>query len=64
MTRRPAERPMLTNADVAALLLLHRNTVVRLGDRGELPFYRVCTRGDRRYRPADVEAYLARVANR
>jgi excisionase family DNA binding protein len=55
---------MLTNHDVAALLDLHRNTVVRLGDRGELPFFRVCSRGDRRYRPADVEAYLERVAVR
>ena len=42
--------PMLTASEVAELLHLHVNTVKRLGDRGELPFYRVCKRGDRRFR--------------
>lgn len=50
--------PMLTAAEVARLLHLHVNTVKRLGDRGELPFYRVCKRGDRRYRREDVEHFL------
>src|SRR3989304_7724154 len=45
--------PMLTASEVAELLHLHVNTVKRLGDRGELPFYRVCKRGDRRFRLAD-----------
>jgi excisionase family DNA binding protein len=35
------------------------NTVKRLGDRGELPFYRVCKRGDRRFRLDDVMKFLA-----
>jgi excisionase family DNA binding protein len=52
--------PMLTAAEVARLLHLHVNTVKRLGDRGELPFYRVCKRGDRRYRRVDVEHFLER----
>jgi len=52
--------PMLTAAEVARMLHLHVNTVKRLGDRGELPFYRVCSRGDRRYRLRDVEAFLTR----
>jgi excisionase family DNA binding protein len=52
--------PMLTAAEVARLLHLHVNTVKRLGDRGELPFYRVCKRGDRRYRREDVEQFLER----
>jgi excisionase family DNA binding protein len=52
--------PMLTASEVAQLLHLHVNTVKRLGDRGELPFYRVCRRGDRRYRLEDVLAFLAR----
>ena len=30
-----------------------------LGDRGELPFYRVCKRGDRRFRLEDVMKFLA-----
>jgi len=52
--------PMLTASEVAELLHLHVNTVKRLGDRGELPFYRVCKRGDRRFRLADVMAFLSR----
>jgi excisionase family DNA binding protein len=50
--------PMLTASEVAAMLHLHVNTVKRLGDRGELPFYRVCKRGDRRFRIEDVMAFL------
>jgi len=52
--------PMLTATEVAAMLHLHVNTVKRLGDRGELPFYRVCKRGDRRFRMEDVMQFLAR----
>lgn len=52
--------PMLTASEVAELLHLHVNTVKRLGDRGELPFYRVCKRGDRRFRLEDVMDFLAR----
>ena len=52
--------PMLTASEVASLLHLHVNTVKRLGDRGELPFYRVCKRGDRRFRLDDVMQFLAK----
>jgi excisionase family DNA binding protein len=52
--------PMLTAAEVANLLHLHVNTVKRLGDRGELPFYRVCKRGDRRFRVDDVMQFLTK----
>ena len=52
--------PMLTASEVAELLHLHVNTVKRLGDRGELPFYRVCKRGDRRFRVDDVQQFLTR----
>ena len=51
---------LLTAAEVAEMLHLHVNTVKRLGDRGELPFFRVCKRGDRRFRLDDVMAFLAR----
>jgi excisionase family DNA binding protein len=51
---------MLTASEVANLLHLHVNTVKRLGDRGELPFYRVCKRGDRRFRVEDVKQFLAK----
>lgn len=52
--------PMLTASEVARMLHLHVNTVKRLGDRGELPFYRVCKRGDRRFRLDDVKTFLDR----
>lgn len=52
--------PMLTAREVAELLHLHVNTVKRLGDRGELPFYRICKRGDRRFKLEDVMAFLVR----
>jgi excisionase family DNA binding protein len=50
--------PLLTASEVAEMLHLHVNTVKRLGDRGELPFFRVCRRGDRRFRLMDVMAFL------
>ena len=49
-----------TATEVAEMLHLHVNTVKRLGDRGELPFYRVCKRGDRRFRLEDVMRFLAK----
>ena len=52
--------PMLTASEVADMLHLHVNTVKRLGDRGDLPFYRVCKRGDRRFRLNDVMRFLDR----
>ena len=52
--------PLLTASEVADMLHLHVNTVKRLGDRGELPFYRVCKRGDRRFRVEDVMSFLQR----
>ena len=51
---------LLTASEVAEMLHLHVNTVKRLGDRGELPFYRVCKRGDRRFRLDDVVEFLNR----
>ena len=50
---------LLTATEVAEMLHLHVNTVKRLGDRGEIPFYRVCKRGDRRFRLDDVMRFLA-----
>ena len=51
---------LLTASEVAEMLHLHVNTVKRLGDRGELPFFRVCKRGDRRFRYDDVVEFLHR----
>ena len=50
---------LLTASEVAEMLHLHVNTVKRLGDRGELPFFRVCKRGDRRFRLDDVMKFLS-----
>ena len=54
--------PLLTASEVAEMLHIHVNTVKRLGDRGELPFFRVCRRGDRRFRLEDVMSFLAKNA--
>lgn len=43
--------------DVARLLGVHINTVKRLHP-GDLPYFRVGARGDRRYHRADVTAYI------
>lgn len=51
---------LLTASEVATMLHLHVNTVKRLGDRGELPFYRVSRRGDRRFRMEDVMSFLTK----
>jgi len=52
-------RPLLTVREVADLLRLHKNTVDRMLLRGELPYFRVTPRGDKRLRPEDIEAFLA-----
>ena len=51
---------LLTASEVAEMLHLHVNTVKRLGDCGELPFFRVTRRGDRRFRYDDVLEFLRR----
>jgi excisionase family DNA binding protein len=50
---------MLSVAEVSDLLHVHPNTLRRWGELGLIPTFRVGPRGDRRYRRADVEAYLA-----
>jgi len=54
---------LLTAQQVARLLNVHVNTVKRLADRGELEFFRVCKRGDRRFPLAAVLDYLERMTN-
>jgi excisionase family DNA binding protein len=49
---------MLTASEVAEMLHLHVNTVKRLGDRGELKYYKVCKRGERRFLLEDVRRFL------
>lgn len=58
MPRAPFEQP-LTIREVALRLGVHYNTVQRMPPH-ELPYWRFGNRGDRKYDPADVEAYVAR----
>jgi hypothetical protein len=56
----PDARPQaLTTARVALVLGVHPHTVKRIPP-DELPYFRVGLRGDRRYRVADVDAYVTR----
>lgn len=53
-----AERPLRIGR-VAELLGLHRDAVKNI-PASELPYFRVGTRGDRRYARADVSSYIER----
>lgn len=46
---------LLTSRQAAAALGIHLNTLKRIAG---LPFVRIGTRGDRRYRRADLDKYL------
>lgn len=48
---------LLTARQVADLLGCHVNTVKRIHP-ADLPFWRLSSRGDRRYSPADVDRYI------
>lgn len=51
------EMNWLGAAEVAELLRLHLNTVKRIPP-SELPYFKFGSRGDRRYRRADVDRYV------
>ena len=51
--------PMLTVREVAQLLHIHSNTVRRWSDQGVLKAYRITSRGDRRFKRADIAHFLA-----
>ena len=50
----------MTAQEVAELVHVHVNTVKREFARGALPGFRIGRRGDLRFWPADVAAYLRR----
>jgi excisionase family DNA binding protein len=50
---------LLTAKQTAALLNVHLNTVKRMVRLGEIPHYRFGVRGDLRFDPADIDAWLA-----
>jgi len=49
---------MLTARETARFLNVHINTVRRWSNKGTLKAYRICSRGDRRFRREDVDALL------
>ena len=55
---------MLTVSQAAHLLGIHSNSVRRWADIGLLHCFRVGIRGDRRFRPNDIDTYLEVVAPR
>ena len=54
---------LLTVAQVAQFLNAHRHSVRRWADAGLLSCYRIGFRGDRRFQPDDVEAFLVTKTN-
>ena len=50
---------LVSVAQAAALLGVHPNTIRAWTDAGRLPAFRINARGDRRYRPGDVQRLLA-----
>lgn len=48
----------LSTRDVATLLGVHANTVRRWSDEGRLEYFRVCSRGDRRFRRKDIDRFI------
>ena len=52
-----AER-LLTVAEVSEMLHVHPNTLRRWADEGKIAAYRITNRGDRRFRPSDVNQFL------
>jgi len=49
---------MLTAGEAAQLLGIHVNTVRRWSKKGILRAYRICSRGDRRFRREDIDRFL------
>lgn len=58
LTTEAAPPPLLTAKEVGVRLGTTFRAVKTI-PTAELPYFRVGTRGDRRYDPADVERYLA-----
>lgn len=58
MADSPAPEPLLTPSEVAAVFKVHPNTVSVWAERGRIPSFKT-PGGHRRFRQADVEAFLA-----
>jgi excisionase family DNA binding protein len=51
---------LLTITEVSALLHVHPNTLRRWNEEGRIISYRINSRGDRRFKPTDVQNFLNR----
>jgi excisionase family DNA binding protein len=49
----------MTVTDVARALNVHINTVRRWSDKGVLKSFRICGRGDRRFKKEDIIRFLS-----
>ncbi len=49
---------LLTVREVAEIIHVHPNTVRRWSDIGRIKFFRITSRGDRRYSQNDVVSFL------
>ncbi len=61
----PPQRPTdatLSVTKAARVLGVHPNTIRAWSDQGRLRYYRINARGDRRYRPSDLQRFLAAAA--
>lgn len=64
INEKPEQKPthgfkgMLKARQAAEILGVHINTVRRWSNMGILPAYRISSRGDRRFWPEDVDAFL------
>ncbi len=66
MNRQPIEtgspmRQMLTVREVAHLLHIHENTVRRWSNESIIPSFRICQRGDRRYKQDDIARLIVQL---
>jgi len=61
---KPTQKPdldsklMLTTSEAGQLIGVHVNTVRRWSEKGLLRPYRICSRGDRRFRREDIDRFL------
>jgi excisionase family DNA binding protein len=49
---------LLTITEVSELLHVHPNTLRRWSEEGRIISYRINSRGDRRFKPADIRDFL------
>ena len=49
---------LLTVKEVAQMLHVHDNTIRRWSNEGIIKMYRISSRGDRRFKPEDIDKFL------